>query len=289
MNGAREIDLSHSDYAPLDTGDSGNLESTTKPASTKARRDVVVFNSTQSDQAWSARRAAEERVAANDEDLDSYFEAFPEQASMSVSHLVKRQDSTNTTDTLPTSTSTATSTASTTIDPTPTPTRTPSPRQRNEFLTWPGAPAGSTWRYTWKSFQSTSTSTTPQFFHAWQILRRDASGGPVLTLGYQNGQVRISDSVRGCSVCAQPFPAAGVAYWFGKTISHTLTITYGLNGSATYSAYSDTNLRRPLITYEAQGDMGSSASLKYGNYRAVVNGISAATAYVGDLVSTRLS
>lgn len=69
-------------------GASGNLESTTKPASTKARRDVVVFNSTQSDQAWSARRAAEERVAANDEDLDSYFEAFPEQASMSVSHLV---------------------------------------------------------------------------------------------------------------------------------------------------------------------------------------------------------
>jgi hypothetical protein len=79
------------------------------------------------------------------------------------------------------------------------------------------------------------------------------------------------------------------SYWFGKTISHTMTITYGLSGSISYAAYSDTNLRRPLITYSAKGDMGSSASLKFGNYRAAVSGISAATAYVGDLVSTRLS
>jgi len=78
-------------------------------------------------------------------------------------------------------------------------------------------------------------------------------------------------------------------YWFGKTISHTIQVTYGISGSFSYSAYSDGNLRRPLITYQATGDMGSSASLKYGNYRAAVSGISEATAYVGDLVQTRLS
>ncbi|GAA5946341.1 hypothetical protein JCM3765_000203 [Sporobolomyces pararoseus] len=266
-------------------GAGGNLQSTTKPA-TREKREVVNFNATRATRVWAAMSPAEQRAAANDEDLESYFQAFPEQAPSRVNRLGKRQVQTCSTDVPPTSTATASGTSSVpTSTPTPKP---PSPRQRNEFLTWPGAPAGSTWKYTWKSYQSTGTSTTNNFFHSWQILRRDACGGPVVTLDYQNGQVRIQDYVRGCYTCAQPL-AADVSYWFGKTISHQLTITYGLSGSLSYSAYSDSNLRRPLITYQAKGDMGASASLKYGNYRAAVAGITAATAYVGDLTSTRIS
>ncbi|GAA6005151.1 hypothetical protein JCM11491_002595 [Sporobolomyces phaffii] len=269
-------------------GATGNLQSTTKPPA-MGRRALAAYNSTtQGDRVWAAMSPAAQRAATDDDDLVSYFQAFPEQAPANMNRLGKRQVATCSTDVPPTSTTSAGPTSTTSGSPTtPTP-KPPSPRQRNEFLTWPGAPAGSTWRYTWKSYQAPNTSTTASFFHAWQILRRDACGGPVITLDYQNGEVRIEDFVRGCFTCAQPL-AAGVKYWFGKTISHTLTITYGLSGSMTYAAFSDTNLRRPLVTYSATGDMGSSASLKFGNYRAYVSGISSATAYVGDLVATRVS
>jgi len=130
---------------------------------------------------------AERRAIADDEDLISYFDAFPEQAvvadatglvSFHILHFSKtfadtpsrsqqkRQVATCSTKPVPTATATATGTK-----PPPTATSTPpppSPRQRNEFLTWPGAAAGTTWKYTWKSYQTRSSSTTPNFFHAWQ-------------------------------------------------------------------------------------------------------------------------
>ncbi|GAA6062629.1 hypothetical protein JCM10212_000291 [Sporobolomyces blumeae] len=289
------IDVKISDCYVSQLASSGNLQSTTKPP-TRIRRDgLAAYDPANSRHILAAMSDDERRAIADDDDLDSYFRAFPEQQADRYGYvyggrLGKRQVATCSTKPVPTSTQTS-STATGTTSPGPTTTPTPpppSPRQRNEFLTWPGAPAGSTWKYTWKSYQSRSTSTTSNFFHAWQILRRDACGGPVVTLDYTDGQVRIQDFARNCFTCAQPL-SPDVQYWFGRTISHTLTITYGLSGSMSYAAYSDSNLRRPLITYSATGDMGSSASLKYGNYRAVVSGISAATAYVGDLTQTRLS
>ncbi|GAA5827413.1 hypothetical protein JCM5353_001465 [Sporobolomyces roseus] len=267
-------------------GASGNLQSTTKPTRTRERREVGMYDSLKSRSILAAMSPAEQRAIADDEDLISYFDAFPEQAVVvDPTRLQKRQVAfCSTTTTGPTTTATGT-VGPPTATSTPPP---PSPRQRNEFLTWPGAAAGTTWKYTWKTYQSRSTGTTANFFHAWQILRRDACGGPVITLDYTNGQVRINDYARNCLSCAQPL-AADVSYWFGKTISHTIQITYGISGSFSYSAYSDTNLRRPLITYQATGDMGSSASLKYGNYRAAVSGIKEAIVYVGDLVQTQLS
>ncbi|GAA5936179.1 uncharacterized protein JCM15063_002735 [Sporobolomyces koalae] len=305
-----------SDCYTSNLGAVGNLQSATNPAS-RYRRDLSAYNPAKGDKIWAAMSLAERRAASNDDDLESYFQAFPDQAPAQVNRLASRRtfllaatladslllpclkgkrqvatcstrvtsSSTTSSGSTPTTSATTTTTAAPTVTPKPDP---PIPRQRNELLTWPGARAGTTWKYTWKSYQSLNTGTTSLFFHAWQILRRDACGGPVITLDYTNGEVRIQDFVRGCYSCVQPL-AAGIHYWFGKTISHTLTITYGLSGSMTYTAYSDSNLRRPLLTYSAKGDMGSSTSLKFGNYRGYSNELTNATAYIGDLVSTQLS
>lgn len=41
------------------------------------------------------------------------------------------------------------------------------------------------WTYTWKTWSLPKFATSAHFFHAWQILRRDATGGPVVTLDYK--------------------------------------------------------------------------------------------------------
>lgn len=86
-----------------------------------------------------------------------------------------------TTTTIITKTSVVTSATVTTTVIAPTETVT-SPRQRTEFLSWPGAAADTTWSYTWKSWQDPSTGTTNNFFHSWQLLRRDYCGGPVISV-----------------------------------------------------------------------------------------------------------
>ncbi|GAA6055360.1 hypothetical protein JCM3770_001070 [Rhodotorula araucariae] len=238
--------------------------------------------------------SAEERALAHDEDLDAYFEAFPEQlpyrfpyhamSDSGPSFKAKRQvvgcGTGGTTTTTPASSTTTTSAPGTTT------TAVASPRQRNEIFTWPGAVAGQTWKYTWKTFQ-VATSTNYNFHHAWQVLRRDGCGGAVITLDYLNGEVVITDTVRDCKPCAKFLK--GVNYWFNKEVSHEMTITYGLNGAITYKAYILPNTRAPAVYYTAKGDMGSSASLKFGNYRRYVDGQLASTNYIGDFVQTRLS
>ncbi|GAA5860018.1 hypothetical protein JCM8547_003060 [Rhodosporidiobolus lusitaniae] len=236
----------------------------------------------------------EEMALLDDEDLDAYFEAFPEQEpyrfpsyvsySSDGSFKAKRQvvgcgSDTTITTAGPTSTTTSAGT---------TPTQTVSARQRNEIFTWPGAVAGQTWKYTWKSYQSRTTSTNYQFFHAWQILRRDGCGGAVITLDYVDGQVKITDAVRNCKACAvYKLP---INYWLGTTILHELSITYGLSGSIDYKAYTSTNLRVPALTYQATGDMGSSASLKFGQYRRWQEGKQTeALQYIGDFTQTRVA
>jgi len=100
-----------------------------------------------------------------------------------------------------------------------------------------------------------------------------------------------------------------------------MLITYGLNGSINYKAYTSDSVRIPAIYYRATGDMGSSASLKVrrpfrptslslsrlpprgsdrsltcprtctqiGNYRRFVDGQLASSNYIGDFVQTRIS
>lgn len=41
----------------------------------------------------------------------------------------------------------------------------PAPRQRLEFLSWPPAPAGETWDYTWRTYVDERTQTTNRWWH----------------------------------------------------------------------------------------------------------------------------
>ncbi|GAA5850636.1 hypothetical protein JCM8547_001939 [Rhodosporidiobolus lusitaniae] len=163
----------------------------------------------------------------------------------------------------------------------------PSPRQRIELFTWPGAVAGTTWKYTWKG-RTSRTSTSDQFFHVWQILRRDACGGPVVTLDLNDNQIKIRDLRRGCNGCV----SAPASSFFDRTVTHTLTVIYGLDGALKYTAtVPDGSLglsKKTLLSYSAKGDMGHKASLKFGSYRAVVRGMRSVTTWMGDFSAKQL-
>ncbi|SCZ92418.1 BZ3500_MvSof-1268-A1-R1_Chr5-2g07843 [Microbotryum saponariae] len=230
------------------------------------------------------RASLEDQAAADDTKLDLYYRVFPEQAKyrwmassmVMVGGLYRRQAPAcpvdNTTTTTPGG---------------PTQTPTVSPRQRIEFLTWPGTTPNQVWSYTWKSYQSADTKGTNNFFHAWQkILRRDGCGGPVITQDYVGDKVQINDIVRGCKGCT----SMPLKNWVGKTIIHTMTVKYGLSGSITYQAVDTNNRKVPLLKYAvAKGDMGSSASFKFGMYRAVNSQLRAATSWYGEFAATKIS
>ncbi|GAA5925819.1 uncharacterized protein JCM15063_005129 [Sporobolomyces koalae] len=170
--------------------------------------------------------------------------------------------------------------------------------ERIEMFSWPGARSGETWSYTWKSHQG-ATSVTSKFFHTWQLLRRDCGGGPIITLDLKGGKAVISDDMRGCVDCV----SVDANVFMSRTIQHQLTVTFGLNGSISYRAYDVTpspianedanalglNLGTtlPVIKYEAYGDMGDQASIKFGQYRAVTEGLLDVTTFVGDYSATR--
>ncbi|GAA5987802.1 hypothetical protein JCM11641_004934 [Rhodosporidiobolus odoratus] len=241
------------------------IASTTAPAASSQKRDGRAMS-------------AEDLAAEDDDDLDAYDIAFPDESDWGYGDLMEKRQLVLR--------NCSSSGGGGSGGGTPKP---PSPRQRIELFTWPGARAGESWQYEWKS-RTSDTSTSSKFFHIWQILRRDACGGPVVTLDLKGGQAAISDTRRGCSNCA----SVSVSEWMGRTISHTLTITFGLEGSLSYSASAagplgSNVLSTPLLTYEAKGDMGDKASLKFGSYRAVVEGMEAVTSWVGDLQAKQLS
>ncbi|KAM0747314.1 hypothetical protein T439DRAFT_359644 [Meredithblackwellia eburnea MCA 4105] len=155
-------------------------------------------------------------------------------------------------------------------------------RQRIEFLSWPGTPAGQTWTYKWSSYIFSGFTTNAHFLHTWQLLRRDGSGGPVLTLDYKVGLAVLGDTVRKCVACV----TAPLSSFEGKVILHTLKVTYGPSGSAVYKAV-DQASGKTLISYSASGDMGSNGSIKFGLYRPVYPGVSALHALVGDYSAVR--
>lgn len=96
-----------------------------------------------------------------------------------------------------------------------------------------------------------------------------------------------------------------------RTIQHRLTVTFGVSGTISYRAYdvtpssssssspppSDNNSNsggllglnlanvEPILSYDAYGDMGDQASLKFGQYRAVTDELRDVTSYVGDCES----
>ncbi|GAA5886198.1 hypothetical protein JCM6882_004296 [Rhodosporidiobolus microsporus] len=241
---------------------SGDLQSTTKASASSSS---------------SSKRSLDDLAAHWDDDLEAYGRAFPEAETApygAFGELVqKRQLVLNC------------SSGGGGGEPAP-----PSPRQRIELFTWPAARAGSTWRYEWKS-RTSETSTSSKFFHVWQILRRDACGGPIITLDLKGGQAVINDPGRGCSNCV----SVHASHWMSHTITHTLLITFGLSGSLHYTASVAAPLAagvlpaKPLLEYKAQGDMGDKTSLKVGSYRAVVEGMEAVTSWVGDFSATKLS
>lgn len=233
-----------------------------------------------------------------DDHTDAYFEAFPEQLEAIHSDVVKRSSheglelykrqvaSCTPVVTTPTNSSTP---GNTTVVPTL--------RQRIEMFSWPGVPAGQTWTYNWKSYQSPDTNTTSQFFHSWQLLRRDGCSGPVIGSDLQTGPdgvpaFSIADYVtsRRCTGANGACPTIPLSTIVGKTVAHTVTVTYGLSGSFNYKVVDAADpTGTALMTYQATGDMGASGSIKFGNYRRYVAGISEVDTYVGDYSATRLS
>ena len=68
---------------------------------------------------------------------------------------------------------------------------------------------------------------------------------------------------------------------------HSCIVKWGSNGYIAYRVYQKSH-RTPLLAYDAEGDMGDDGSLKTGLYRAVIDGMSEARAYVGDFVSIQM-
>lgn len=171
-------------------------------------------------------------AAEDDEQLDAYYTAFPDSFAEEQQYglLEKRQVVSNCTGPPP--------------DPTQPPPPPAAPRQRIEFLSWPGAAAGHTWTYRWKS-RTQATYTGSQLHHHWQILRRDACGGVVVSLSFNNGRALIKDTIQACPRAGCPSVALTTS-WFGRTIIHTLTVKYGLSGSIDYTAVDQADVRQPL-------------------------------------------
>jgi hypothetical protein len=122
-------------------GEGTNLQSTTAADYNSKLR---TFSAAPTDQeGW------ERLAAADDDNLEAYFHAFPAAYSSNFADvkLMARQVVQN---------CSSGGGGNGTEPPPP-----PSPRQRIEFLSWPGAAAGQSWKYTWKTrYATTSTGVS---------------------------------------------------------------------------------------------------------------------------------
>lgn len=257
----------------------GNLQSTVAPPGAPVNQTLAQTL---------AQRAFdyEADAALYDEHTASYFEAFPEQLdalradqaldSDEGAELVRRD-----TAICPASNSTGTTAPTTTV----------TERQRIEFYSWPGVPAGDTWTYVWKSYQSTGTKATTSFFHSWQLLRRDAcTASPVIgsDLHTVSGKSMFAIADYRAAASGTP-PAVALSTFLGKTIQHTITVKYGTKGTFSYRAVDVTKPTVALMAYAVRGNMGSSGSIKFGNYRRYVKGLSEVDTYVGDYTAKQVA
>ncbi|KAL1734535.1 hypothetical protein EV714DRAFT_268670 [Schizophyllum commune] len=170
-----------------------------------------------------------------------------------------------------------------------------SPRQRNEFRV-PWAAAGEKHTYGWKMYLYGSTGTGSTFFHLMQVFD-DTTGTPVVTLDAKNGQVGIESQtlcqsqpssgrgllgLGGGESSGSSCPSIPLSQFVDRTTLHSMSITYGQQGSITYTV-TDAATKQLLLTYSAKGALGSSkTAAKFGTYRATYQGETAVMAGVGD-------
>lgn len=128
----------------LANGTGTMLESTAAPAPHSRKRDSTGVDS-----------PAAAVAAADDLDLDSYFEAFPEQRPSLHKRQLFRQCGGG-------------GSGNTTNGTTTPPIKVPSPRQRIELFSWPGAMYDTTWQYQWRTYLAKNVSTDGHFFHMFQ-------------------------------------------------------------------------------------------------------------------------
>jgi len=225
---------------------------------------------------------AEGYAAKYDDPIDSYFDIFPDQLAEIVastgehveSGLARRQVSCSTG---------GASDGAASIE-----------RQRIEMYSYPGAAAGEQWAYTWKSFQAPNASTTGNFFHSWQLLHRNGCTGPViasdLEITAEGSRFIVADFVPGRTCVTEgTCTSIPLSEFEGRTVMHSIRVTYGTSGSFVYSAVDVANATAPMISYSATGDMGSSSSIKFGQYRMYTEGLSQVDSYVGDYSAHRLA
>ncbi|EGG03415.1 uncharacterized protein MELLADRAFT_90136 [Melampsora larici-populina 98AG31] len=157
------------------------------------------------------------------------------------------------------------------------------PRQRIEFLT-PGFGDGDTATYTWSSYLDSRVQTTNHFFHLFQIYSR-GDDGPMLTLDIKDQLTSILDPLR-CSDDCGDGTQMDFESFKSRTISHALKVTFGPLGKIDY-VLGDRLTRQVQLGYSMHGGrVGSgSTSLKFGTYRAAVDGMGSSLAYVGDFRS----
>ena len=130
-----------------------------------------------------------------------------------------------------------------------------SPRQRIEFRSETQVD-GSSFKYTWKQFLYPDVGTTRNFFHLMQVFSMKDSG-PVVTLDAVSGKATVNDFFRSCTVTK--CPSIDIASYAGRLTQHTLVVTFGPNGKLSYLV-SDPQTKRPLLTYNVTGYMGSGGS-----------------------------
>ena len=70
---------------------------------------------------------------------------------------------------------------------------------------------------------------------------------------------------------------------------NSMIITWGIQGQVDYRVYDLANPSVDIIRYVMKGDMGNLASIKFGMYRAAIEGMSAARAFVGDYSAVKLA
>ncbi|ORY75692.1 hypothetical protein BCR35DRAFT_314621 [Leucosporidium creatinivorum] len=155
-------------------------------------------------------------------------------------------------------------------------------RQRLELYSYPVATAGQTWTYNWSYYLVPGVSSYNSFFHLSQLLSRE-SGGYVIALDLLASRVKILDKT-GAIPSVGSISSAPVASFWGKTTYHSVTVTYGAQGSLRYTIRGSSDITQtPLIDYILpNATVAAQTSIKTGLYRYYVQGQSPATAYLGD-------
>ncbi|KAK7062609.1 hypothetical protein VNI00_000097 [Paramarasmius palmivorus] len=115
-----------------------------------------------------------------------------------------------------------------------------------------------------------------------QVLTRGGNGGPVVTLDAVKGQIAIKDEVRDCA--QTKCPSIPLSDFTDRTTVHFVTVTYGSQGSLRYVVQDADNGHMELLRYQVTGEMGEDASIKFGTYRAAVEGMTVSRAALGDFV-----